>query len=118
MKIYILLIISHIIGDVLLQRNIILNKVFKGKELWNLKRQNVWYLVFHVILYTIPIGIALIYLKVFAVYKVLVVLISHFIIDYFKCYIIVYEYMTLRFFIVNLIDQLIHIGILFIIVNM
>ena len=118
MKIYMILIFLHIIGDIFLQRNSILRKILKGKELSQLKRQNVKYLVLHAILYTVPVMVGLMYLQLFTVYKFFIVFVSHFIIDYMKCYVIVYKDMSLEFFFINLIDQLLHISILFIIVNL
>lgn len=118
MKLYILLVFSHIIGDIFLQRNAILSKILKRRDLSKLKRQDFRYLALHAALYTLPIGITLIIFKSFNWYRLLIVFISHFTIDYIKCYIISYKDMSLEFVIVNLIDQLMHIGVLFVIVNL
>ena len=118
MKIYILLIFLHIIGDIFLQRNTILRNALKGKELSQLKRQKVRYLALHAMLYSLPVAAGLMYLQLFTMYKFFIVFVSHFIIDYLKCYVIVYKDMSLESFVINLIDQVLHIGILFIIANL
>lgn len=118
MKIYIVLLVSHFVGDVIFQRNIFIKNIFKGKELGKLKRQNVKYIGFHVILYTISVAVAFIYLQLFSIYKFFIVLGSHFLIDYIKCYKISYKHRSLKFYIINFIDQLLHVSILFIIANL
>jgi hypothetical protein len=118
MEAYIILIFSHFIGDVLFQRNIIIKKLLKGQQLSQLKRQKIRYLALHAALYTIPVCIGTMYLNFFNISSFFIIFISHFFIDYIKCYKIEYKNMTIEFFIINLIDQLLHISILFIIVNL
>lgn len=117
MKLYILLILSHFIGDVLLQRNVILSKILKGKDLSKLKRQSKGYLALHAIIYSVPVTAVLVYAQLLTIHNFLIVLVSHFVIDYVKCYKILYEDASSKFFVVNLIDQLLHISVLLIITN-
>lgn len=117
MKLLIVLFISHILGDILMQRNIIIKKILKDRELWWLKRQSKKYIVFHVMLYILPVVLAFVYLNIFNLYRLMIVFVSHFIIDYVKCYKVKYEYMSKKFFVINVIDQFLHIAILFIIAN-
>lgn len=118
MKLYILLVFSHIVGDIFLQRNAILSRLLKGRDLSKLKRQALRYLALHAALYSLPIGLTLILFQSFNIYRFLIIFLSHFAIDYVKCYMIRYKEMSLEFVIVNLIDQLMHIGVLFIVVNL
>ncbi|MBI6872598.1 DUF3307 domain-containing protein [Clostridium aciditolerans] len=118
MKIYILLVFSHIVGDIFLQRNAILSRLLKGGDLSKLKRQALKYLALHAALYSLPIGLTLIFFQSFNIYRFLIIFLSHFAIDYVKCYMIRYKEMSLEFVIVNLIDQLMHIGVLFVVVNL
>lgn len=117
MKLYILLILSHFIGDVFLQRNAILSKILNGKDLSKLKRHSKGYLALHAIIYSIPVTVTFMYLQLLTIDRFLIVFVSHFSIDYVKCYRIVYKDASLKGFIVNLIDQLLHISILLIITN-
>lgn len=118
MKLYILLVFSHIVGDIFLQRNAILSRLLKGRDLSKLKRQALRYLALHAALYSLPIGLILMLFQSFNIYRFLIIFLSHFAIDYVKCYVIRYKEMSLEFVIVNLIDQLMHIGVLFIVVNL
>ncbi|WP_411682105.1 DUF3307 domain-containing protein [Clostridium thailandense] len=117
MKLYIALVFSHIIGDIFMQRNSVIRKILRGRELWQLKRQSKLYIVLHVALYVLPVVLVLVYLNTFTLYGFAIVFISHFIIDYIKCYKIKYEFMSKKFFAVNIIDQFLHISILFTVVN-
>lgn len=117
MKVYLVLFFSHIIGDILLQRNGILRKFLKGRELWQLKRQNKMYILLHVMLYILPIAGVFIYLQLFTWYRIIIIFVSHFVIDYVKCYMVNYEFMSKKFFAINIIDQFLHVSILLAIVN-
>lgn len=118
MKIYILLVFSHIIGDIFFQRNTILSRLLKGRDLSQLKRQDLRYLALHAALYSLPVGLTLIFFQLFNIYRFIIIFLSHFTIDYVKCYTIRYKEMSLEFVIVNLIDQMMHIGVLFIVINL
>lgn len=118
MKIYFILIFFHLFGDVILQRSLFIRKIFKCRDFGILKRQNVKFIVIHVILYTLSVSLAFLYLKLFTVYNIFIVFISHFIIDYIKCYKISYIHKSLKYYVVNLIDQLLHISILVLIASL
>lgn len=117
MKLYLVLLFSHFIGDIFLQRNSVLRKFLKGRELWQLKRQNKMYIAFHVMLYILPIVGVFIYFQLFTWYRIIIIFVSHFIIDYIKCYMVNYEFMSKKFFAINIVDQILHVSILFAIVN-
>lgn len=118
MRLYILLVFSHIIGDIFLQRNSILSRFLKGRDLSKLKRQDLRYLALHAALYSLPVLLTLMFFQSFNIYRLLIIFLSHFAIDYVKCYMIKYKEMSLEFVIVNLIDQLLHISVLFIVINL
>lgn len=118
MKIYIILILFHLIGDIFLQRNFLYQKIFKRNDLGMLKRRNVKFIVIHVILYTLSLALSFAYLKLLTLYNILIVLVSHFLIDYIKCYKITYRDGSSRYYVINLIDQSLHVSILFIIANL
>ncbi len=118
MEAYIILIFLHFIGDVLFQRNILIKKLLKGQQLSQLKRKKIRYLVLHAALYTIPVSMGTMYLNFFGIRILFIIFTSHYIIDYIKCYKIKYKSMTKKFFVINLIDQLLHITVLFVIVRL
>lgn len=118
MEKYIILLFFHLVGDRILQRNFLLERFFKCNDLGKLKRQNIKFIGLHVILYTLSVTVAFLYLKLFSIYKLLIILGSHFLIDYIKCYKITYQDYSLKYYISNLIDQLLHVSILFIIANL
>ncbi|MFL0194990.1 DUF3307 domain-containing protein [Clostridium sp. WILCCON 0269] len=117
-EIYVILLFFHLVGDIILQRNFLIEKIFKCNDLGKLKRQNKKFIVLHVILYTLSITVAFLYLKLFSVYRLLIIFASHFLIDYIKCYKIVYQDYSMKYYIVNFTDQSLHVGILFIIVSL
>jgi|OM-RGC.v1.027569215 hypothetical protein len=67
---------GHVAGDVLLQMN----------RLSKLKRKHLWALGLHVFLWTAMICFVLLYLKIFAFWKMLFLYITHFIIDWLKSF--------------------------------
>lgn len=108
MKLYILIILSHIVGDVFLQKKMIMGKVFGGKNLHQLKRQHIKYLFIHVTLYSLCVTAVIVSFNLFTVPKLVIVFVSHFFIDYFKCYKFTYKRMSVGFLISNTVDQLAH----------
>lgn len=114
MKIYILLFIAHIVGDVLLQKGI----VSKGKNLSKLKRQNLIYMVLHVLLYSLSVSAILVYLQLFTMVKFIIIFISHYIIDYLKCYVFACKANSPQMLMCNIVDQLSHFIFLVIIANL
>lgn len=96
----ILLLSGHITGDLLIQ-----------SMLPNRKKESVFILTLHVITYSICIAAALLFLGLFAYWKLLAVLVSHFIIDYIKTYHINITSRKIMAYI-NISDQLLHIMVL------
>ena len=93
-----LLFIGHLIGDVLLQMN----------RLSKLKRKHLWALGLHVLMWSGSICLVLLYLKLFAVWKMLFLFASHFFIDWIKPLFKPSPGDLRRLTLVDTVDQLIH----------
>ena len=93
-----LLFAGHIIGDVLLQMN----------RLSKLKRKHLWALGLHVLLWSGSICLVLLYLKIFAVWKMLFLFTSHFFIDWLKSLFKASPGDLKRLSVVDIIDQFLH----------
>ena len=89
---------GHIIGDVFLQMN----------RLSKLKRKHLWALGLHVIMWSGVICLVLLYLKIFAVWKMLFLFITHFFIDWLKALFKPSPGDLRRLSIVDTVDQLLH----------
>jgi len=100
MQNFLLLLAGHFTGDLLLQA-----------ALPNRKKEHLAFLALHAITYTLCITAALLYLGIFTYWKFAAVLVSHFVIDYVKSYLIKVkgDRQTL---LVNVIDQLLHLAVL------
>lgn len=98
---FIWLLAGHFAGDVL----------FQGLLISRYKREKPVYIIPHVIIYTLTLSILLHYLVLLTWWKPLLLLISHFAIDYWKCYIAHTD--SLRSFcLVNAGDQILHLIVL------
>ena len=93
-----LLFIGHLIGDVLLQMN----------RLSKLKRKHLWALGLHVLMWSSIICLVLLYLKLFAVWKMLFLFTSHLFIDWVKPFFKPSPGDLRRLTLVDTVDQLLH----------
>ena len=89
---------GHIIGDVLLQMN----------RLSKLKRKHLWALGLHVLIWSGVICLVLLYLKIFAVWKMIFLFVTHFFIDWLKPLFKPSPGDFRRLTIVDVVDQLLH----------
>lgn len=117
MTMYFWLLIVHLLADFFLQINLFMKYLLKGRSMHDLKRENPIYIVLHVIIYIIPISLILVFLNKFKLSGAAIVFITHFLIDYIKCYLIPNREQPKVKFIIAVIDQVLHIGILFAVVN-
>jgi hypothetical protein len=98
---FLYLILGHYIADFPLQGDFLAN--FKGK--------NNYILLCHVLIYALFITAILQFLGIYAVWKMVLLIVSHFVIDYWKCHFAPKETaLTTSLYI----DQSLHIGILYV----
>ena len=96
------LILGHYLADFPLQ----------GEFLANFKGKNNYILACHVLIYSLFIACILQFLGIFAIWKLILLVVSHTLIDYWKCHWTKLNPLTTALYI----DQFLHISILFLFV--
>lgn len=117
MLLYLFLLMAHFFGDLYLQKGSLIVYLLNGRSLSRLKREKLRYVILHVILYTISVSIILICFSRLKVISLVIVFTTHLIIDYIKCYLTRFEERSTGEFIIDIIDQTLHIAVLFIVIN-